>query len=69
MGELLSSMGINPPLLIAQLINFTLLFILIYLFGYKKILAMLDERYPHDGDGAADLPDPATGEERAHAQL
>ncbi|MBI4331975.1 MAG: F0F1 ATP synthase subunit B [Chloroflexi bacterium] len=44
MGELLSSMGINPPLLIAQLINFTLLFILIYMFGFKRIGAMLDER-------------------------
>lgn len=44
MGELVTSLGINPSLLIAQLINFILLFILIYLFGYKRILAMLDER-------------------------
>jgi len=44
LGELLSSMGINAPLLIAQLVNFTLLFILIYMFGFKRILAMLDER-------------------------
>lgn len=44
MGQLFTSLGINLPLLIAQLINFILLFVLIYMFGYKRILAMLDER-------------------------
>ncbi|MDZ4246428.1 MAG: F0F1 ATP synthase subunit B, partial [Dehalococcoidia bacterium] len=39
-----TELGINPPLLIAQLVNFSLLLVLMYLFGYKKILAMLDER-------------------------
>ncbi len=42
--NLLTQLGINVPLLIAQLVNFILLFILIYMFGYKRILAMLDER-------------------------
>lgn len=44
LGGLLTQLGINLPLLIAQLVNFALLFTLIYLFGYKRILRMLDER-------------------------
>lgn len=43
-GGLLTQLGINLPLLIAQLVNFALLFTLIYMFGYKRILAMMDER-------------------------
>ncbi len=40
MGEL----GINVPQLIAQLVNFLLLFALLYFFAYKPILRMFDER-------------------------
>ena len=40
MGEL----GINLQLLIAQIINFLLLLGLLYLFAYKPILRMFDER-------------------------
>ena len=40
----LKSLGIDWPTLVAQLINFTLLLILLYLFAYKPILKMLDER-------------------------
>lgn len=40
----LKSLGIDLPTLVAQLINFTLLLILLYLFAYKPILKMLDER-------------------------
>lgn len=43
-SNLLKELGFNLPLLIAQLINFSLLFLLLYVFGYRKILAMLDER-------------------------
>lgn len=43
-SNLFNQLGINLPLLIAQLINFILLFVLIYMFGYKRILAMLEER-------------------------
>jgi vacuolar-type H+-ATPase subunit H len=36
----------------------------------RRGLAMLDERYPQDGgDGVAELPAQATGEEPTHAQL
>jgi F-type H+-transporting ATPase subunit b len=40
MGEL----GINIPVFISQAISFLILFGLLYMFGYKRILKMLDER-------------------------
>jgi F-type H+-transporting ATPase subunit b len=44
MGELLSELGINAPSLISQLVNFLILFGLLYLVAYKPVLKMLDER-------------------------
>ena len=40
----LESLGINIPTLIAQIVNFALLFGLLYLFAYKPVMRMLDER-------------------------
>jgi F-type H+-transporting ATPase subunit b len=40
----LKSLGINLPSLLAQLINFTILLVVLYLFAYKPLLKMLDER-------------------------
>jgi F-type H+-transporting ATPase subunit b len=40
----ISDLGVNLPVLIAQLINFTALLILLRLFVYKPVLKMLDER-------------------------
>ena len=40
----MEGLGINLPLLLAQVINFLLLFGLLYLFAYKPILRMFDER-------------------------
>ncbi len=40
----LASLGINLPTLVAQIINFALLFGLLYLVAYKPIMRMLDER-------------------------
>lgn len=40
----LTKLGIDLPTLIAQLINFTLLLVILYLLAYKPILKMLDER-------------------------
>jgi F-type H+-transporting ATPase subunit b len=37
-------LGINPSYLLAQLINFFLLLVLLYLVAYKPILNMLDQR-------------------------
>ena len=40
----LASLGINLPTLVAQIINFVILFGLLYLVAYKPIMRMLDER-------------------------
>jgi len=40
----LASLGINMPVLLAQIINFIILFGLLYLVAYKPIMRMLDER-------------------------
>ena len=40
----LSGLGINLPTLLAQIINFVILFGLLYLVAYKPIMRMLDER-------------------------
>jgi len=40
----LEGLGINLPTLIAQIINFIILFGLLYLVAYKPIMRMLDER-------------------------
>jgi F-type H+-transporting ATPase subunit b len=40
----LEGLGINLPMLVAQLINFFVLFGLLYLVAYKPIMKMFDER-------------------------
>jgi F-type H+-transporting ATPase subunit b len=40
----ITDLGVNLPVLVAQLINFTALLILLRLFVYKPVLKMLDER-------------------------
>jgi len=40
----LASLGINIPTLLAQIINFIILFGLMYLVAYKPIMRMFDER-------------------------
>lgn len=42
--EGLAGLGINLPTLLAQIVNFVLLFGLLYLVAYKPIMRMLDER-------------------------
>ncbi|MFH1662767.1 MAG: F0F1 ATP synthase subunit B [Chloroflexota bacterium] len=42
--EGLASLGINVPVLVAQIINFIVLFGLLYLGAYKPIMRMLDAR-------------------------
>jgi len=42
--EGLAGLGINVPTLIAQIINFIILFGLLYLVAYKPLMRMLDER-------------------------
>ena len=40
----LGSLGIEPSILLAQVINFIILFGLLYLVAYKPLMRMLDER-------------------------
>jgi F-type H+-transporting ATPase subunit b len=42
--EGLAGLGINLPMLLAQVVNFIILFGLLYMFAYKPIIRMLDER-------------------------
>ena len=44
MQALFEGLGINLPDLIAQIINFGVLFGVLWLVGYKPILRLLDER-------------------------
>lgn len=44
MGPLFEGLGINLPSLIAQLVNFGILFTILSVVAYKPILKMLDER-------------------------
>ncbi|MCL7451555.1 MAG: F0F1 ATP synthase subunit B [Anaerolineae bacterium] len=40
----MEALGINPGYLLSQIVNFTLLAVLLYFVAYKPILRMLDER-------------------------
>src|SRR3972149_5317550 len=42
--EGLAKLGFNLPILLAQIVNFVILFVLLYLVAYKPILRMLDKR-------------------------
>ena len=42
--EGLASLGISVPTLLAQIVNFAILFGLLYLVAYKPMMRMLDER-------------------------
>ncbi|MFC1914594.1 F0F1 ATP synthase subunit B [Chloroflexota bacterium] len=42
--EGLADLGINLPLLIVQIVNFVILLVLLYVFAYKRVMRMLDER-------------------------
>lgn len=42
--EILSRLGIDPRLLLAQIINFIILLLVLYRFAYRPVLKMLNER-------------------------
>ncbi|MBI2847601.1 MAG: F0F1 ATP synthase subunit B [Chloroflexi bacterium] len=44
MEALFEGLGINLPALVAQIINFGILFLILYLVAYKRILKILDQR-------------------------
>jgi len=66
MGQALDALGINLPQLIAQIVNFTILLIVLRLVAFKPILKMLDERKRRINEGlnAAEI----AREEAAKAQ-
>lgn len=50
----MEALGINLGYLISQIVNFTLLAVLLYLVAYKPILRMLDERSARINKGLED---------------
>jgi F-type H+-transporting ATPase subunit b len=51
MGTAIDALGINLPQLIAQIVNFTLLLVLLRFTLYKPVLKMLDERKQKINEG------------------
>jgi F-type H+-transporting ATPase subunit b len=54
MSELLTKLGIDYKLLIAQIINFLVLLFVLWKFAYKPVLAMLEKRTKKIEKGLAD---------------
>ena len=44
MEEAIKALGINVPSIVAQVINFGILFLLLYMVAYRPIIRMFDER-------------------------
>ena len=44
MSELLTKLGIDLKLLVAQIVNFLILLLVLYKFAYGPIVAMLEKR-------------------------
>ncbi|MFC2038769.1 ATP synthase F0 subunit B, partial [Chloroflexota bacterium] len=44
MDAFIESLGISVPTILAQVVNFIVLFALLYVFAYKPIMKMFDER-------------------------
>ena len=51
----MASLGINLSLLVSQLVNFTLLAVLLYLLLYKPVLNMLKQRRDRIARSMADV--------------
>ncbi len=64
--EGLTDLGINVPVLLAQVVNVIILFGLLYLVAYKPIMRMLDERSRRIKESMAQAE--AIKEQAAHAE-
>lgn len=68
-----AKLGIDLPSLIAQIVNFLILLTLLYLFAYKPILRMLDERSKKIREGVEQADrikgQAAQAEEQVKAQI
>ncbi|HLA43126.1 MAG TPA: F0F1 ATP synthase subunit B [Aggregatilineales bacterium] len=62
----MEKLGINPGFLIAQIINFVLVFGLLYWFGWDKLMAFLDRRSEEIAKGLEDAR--IAAEARANAE-
>lgn len=66
MSELLHSLGIEWPILIAQIVNFAILLAILGRFVYKPVMKMLDER--RDGVRQAILREEAAAQKLSSAE-
>ncbi len=57
MGSLLEAFGIESHLLIAQLVNFAILFMILWYFLYRPVMKVLDERRLIVAKGVEDARD------------
>jgi F-type H+-transporting ATPase subunit b len=53
MGELFATFGINWKLLIAQMINFSVLLAILWYFLYRPVMRIIDERRARIAEGVA----------------
>jgi F-type H+-transporting ATPase subunit b len=70
MSEAFDALGINLPQLLAQLVNFTVLLVILRLTLYKPILKMLDERKQKISEGlnAAEIARAEAAQAQANIQ-
>lgn len=66
--ELLNKFGFNPPLFIAQIINFLILAFLFKLLLYKPILKMIKDRQNTIGKGLTDAENARVALEKAQTE-
>jgi F-type H+-transporting ATPase subunit b len=59
LGEIFEALGINLGYLVSQIINFTILAVLLYRVAYKPVLGMMDERRSRIEKGMKDAEDAA----------
>lgn len=64
--EGLTDLGISVPVLLAQVVNVAILFVLLYLVAYKPVMRMLDERSRRIKESLAQAD--SVREQAAHAE-
>jgi len=71
MGQAIDALGINLPQLIAQIVNFTVLLLVLRMTLYKPILKMLDDRKAkiHEGLNAAEIARAEAAQAQSNIQV
>jgi F-type H+-transporting ATPase subunit b len=64
----LGELGVNGPFLLSQIVNFLILFTLLYFLLWKRLLKMLDARKQRIAQGLADAEQARKDRERAEAE-